>query len=314
MILVLVIPNIGKLDCICERLYKGIGTKCANTLRQNYTIILVSVSSEKISPNEIIFVDMGALAAIMGEQKQGRKFMAKKKFFLLLDTETTQSNKVADFAALVVDKQGVIHHQIAVLVRDFYLDRDQHPLFFTKDADPLWGAANLPKRYAEYDAMIADGRRMLASVPAINRWLAKANAQYSPIVTAYNLAFDRDKCNKSGIDIEMFSEGFCLWHASAAKWANRKDYLRFALNLHAFNNRTKATGSMTMKTNAEIMAAYILGDPEMPNEPHTALEDARDYELPILKRLLATSTPKEYMEAKAYTYQDFQLRDLFQPR
>lgn len=240
--------------------------------------------------------------------------MAKRKFFLIVDTETTQTNRVADFGAVVCDRQGNVQAQCGVLVREFYLDREKHPLFHTSGAaDPLWGIANLPARYAAYDDMLINGSRMLAQVSAVNQWLARVNAKYEPVLTAYNLAFDRDKMRKSGIDCDMFSQSFCLWHASADKWANSKPFRQFVLDNHCFNPRTK-TGFLTFQTNAEVMARFILGQPELPDEPHTALEDALDYELPILRRLLQVSNPKQYMSPKPYTFRDYQLRDCFKPK
>ena len=237
-----------------------------------------------------------------------------KKFFLIIDTETTQTNRVADFGAVVCDLQGNVHAQCGVLVRDFYLDRENHPLFHTPGSvDPLWGIANLPARYARYDEMLEQGSRMLATVASINSWLAKVNAQYKPALTAYNLAFDRDKMRKSGIDCDMFPQSFCLWHAAADKWANGKAFRQFVLDNHCFNARTKM-GFLTFQTNAEVMTRFILGEPSLPDEPHTALEDALDYELPILKRLLRVSSPKQYMNAKPYSFREYQLKDWFKPK
>lgn len=236
-----------------------------------------------------------------------------KKYFLIIDTETTQTDKVADFGAIVCDKQGRIVAECGVLVRDFFCDRESHPLFYTKDADPLWGKANLPRRYAEYDRMLSDGRRMLASVAAVNSWLSKVNSKYRPILTAYNLAFDRSKLSNSGIDISIFAESFCLWHAAANKWMHTKAYRTFILENHLFNNPTKL-GNMTFQTKAEPMAAFVLGDASMPKEPHTALEDARDYELPILAALVKNASPKDYMNPKPVTWRDVQVKDWFKAK
>ena len=236
--------------------------------------------------------------------------MARKKFFLIVDTETTQSDKVADFGAVVCDKQGNVHASAGVLVRDFYLDRDAHPLFHTRDADPLWGKINLPKRYAAYDAMLENGSRMLATVPAINRWLAKVAAQYRPVLTAYNLAFDQGKMSNSGIDHQLFEQRFCLWHAAAAKWGHTKTYREYILHCVGFNAPTQL-GNMSYLTNAEKMARFVLGDLALPDEPHTALEDILDYELPILRRLVALSKAKEYMNPPGYNWRDYQVKDWF---
>ena len=235
--------------------------------------------------------------------------MAKKKYFIVIDTETTQTDKVADFGAVVCDKQGRIVKECGVLVADFYTDREKHPLFHMGDF--LGGAANLPRRYEEYNQMLVDGRRMLASVAAVNRWLARVNAEYSPVMTAYNLAFDRGKMRNSGIDCDQFSESFCLWHAAAEKWGATRRYRQFILDNHYIGNRTQG-GHMGYQTKADAMAKFLLG-PEYPDEPHTALEDARDYEVPILARLVKNTSPKIYMNPQPYNWRNYALRDCFRP-
>lgn len=239
--------------------------------------------------------------------------MAKAQYFLVIDTETTIANTVADFGAVLVNRRGEILHSAALLVREFYCDRDENTLFHDQSADPLWGQRNLPRRYAAYDAMLADGRRMLASVPAINRWLAKVNGKYSPIVTAYNWAFDKNKLGNSGIDVEMFEKSFCLWHVAANKYAKTKAYRQFVLNTVGFNAPTKH-GNMSYHTNAEIMARFILNNPSLDDEPHTAFEDVRDYELPILKAILKNTPTKELFDAPAYNWREYQVKDWFQPK
>ncbi|MAX04771.1 MAG: hypothetical protein CL883_05560 [Dehalococcoidia bacterium] len=236
--------------------------------------------------------------------------MAKRKYFLVIDTETTQTDMIADFGAVLCDKQGRVHKEIGILLADFYTDREAHPLFHMGDF--LGGAANLPSRYAEYDAMLQDGRRMLASVAAVNRWLARVNAEYQPVATAYNKAFDWGKMRNSGIDCDMFSESFCLWHAAAQKWGRSRKFLQFVLDNHYFGNRTQS-GHMGFQTKADVMAKFLLG-PEYPDEPHTALEDARDYEVPILANLVKRTPPKQYMNAEPYNWRNFAMRDWFKPK
>jgi hypothetical protein len=236
--------------------------------------------------------------------------MAKKQYFLIVDTETTQSNMVADFAAVIVDKKGNVVAQCAVLVREFYLDQQNHPLFHSKDADPLWGQANLPKRYDNYDAMLDKGTRMLASVNAINNWLSKVAGKYAPTLAAYNLSFDLDKCIKSGIDLTSFDRSFCLWQAAYTKWGTSKKYRQFILDNHFFKPPT-AFGNMSYSTNAETMARFILGA-ELPDEPHTALEDIIFYELPIFKALSKTQPLAWFLnEIQPYNWRNVQVKDWF---
>jgi hypothetical protein len=238
--------------------------------------------------------------------------MAKKDFFLTVDTETTQDGKVADFAAVISDRKGKVYATCAVLVNGIFTDMENHPLFHIfGDAGDLWSKAGLPARYDRYNAMVAGGSRMIASVAAINVWLAKAQAEYNPYLTAYNLAFDREKCANTGIDLNDFADrSFCLWYAAATKWAATKKYKNFIVATHSFNPPTKH-GNMSFKTNAEVMARFVLNNPVLEDEPHTALEDVLYYELPILTRLLAVSKKREWLEPTAFNWRSVQVKDHF---
>jgi hypothetical protein len=235
-----------------------------------------------------------------------------KQFFCIIDTETTQDGMVADFAAVICDRKGNIVNQCAVLINGVFTDKENHELFWQHgDAGDLWSKAGLPARYNRYNAMVASGSRMIASVAAVNRWLDQAAAEYDPIVTAYNFSFDREKCANTGIDLTVFSSSFCLWQAAYGKFAQTKKYLNFCASVHAFNAPTKH-GNMTYKTNAETMARFVLGNPLLEDEPHTALEDVIFYELPILVCLLRRdSTRKMLANCKPYNWKDCQIRDWF---
>lgn len=236
--------------------------------------------------------------------------MSKKHFYLIVDTETTMDEKVADFGAVIVDRKGNIQTQCGILVNGIYNNRAEHTLFFNEYSGDLWKKESLDRRYNNYNAMLAAGSRMLASVPAINAWLAKAALKYNPTLTAYNLAFDLGKCVNTNIDLSIFSDRFCLWHAAFNKWAHTKDYRNFALSMHAFNAPTKLA-NMSFKTNAETMARFILSDPTMPDEPHTALEDAIYYELPILSRLIETTKRNVFMNPEPFDWRKVQVKDWF---
>lgn len=236
-----------------------------------------------------------------------------KNYFLIVDTETTQDALVADFAAVVVDAKGNIAAQCAVLVNGVFTDSENHPLFFDAKApaNALWSRAGADKRYATYNAMVASGARMLASTAAINRWLDKAKAQFNPILTAYNLPFDLGKCANTGIDLTQFDRSFCLWAAAYTQWAHTAKYRNFALQVHAFNTPT-AQGNMTYKTNAETMTRFVVGNPELEDEPHTALEDIVFYELPILRALLKRRSAKWCLtETRPYNWRDCQVKSHF---
>lgn len=229
--------------------------------------------------------------------------MAKKQFFAILDTETTINDTVADFAIIIVDREGKIYNQCAVLVAGHY---GTHELFHDKAANDIWGYAGLEKRKANYVNMLDSGSRMVASVSAINRWINQAIGKYNPVLTAYNLAFDKAKCANTQIDLTGFTDSFCLWGAAVGNLCNKKDFRQFALNNHAFNKVTQH-GNMTFQTNAEIVCGFIQG--EFITEPHTALEDARDFELPILKTIVKKRNWRDNI--KSYSWRDFQVKDNF---
>ena len=236
-----------------------------------------------------------------------------KNFFLIVDTETTQDQKVADFGAVVCDKKGNVVAQCGVLVSGIFDNPNEHPLFFDSSApsDALWSKKGADKRYATYTDMLNGGARMLASVASINRWLARVNAQYAPVLTAYNLSFDLGKCRNTDIDLDMFDRSFCLWYGAYSIFAHTAKYREMVLALHAFNAPT-SKGNMTFKTNAETMARFVCGNPSMVDEPHTALEDAIDYELPILVACLKKWSVKKLLtSSRPYVWRDCQVRDWF---
>lgn len=237
--------------------------------------------------------------------------MAKKDYYLIIDTETTQSQKVADFGAILVDRKGRVIHQCAVLINGIYTDTENHPLFFTNDDNAIWDKRHLDKRYTKYANMLEQGTRTLASIASVNRWLDRIKGQYNPYVTAYNWSFDRHKCANTDIDVTIFgSRSFCLWSAAITKWGQSKRFRQFILDTHSFNNPTQF-GNMTLKTNAEVMTRFVTNNPDLEDEPHTALEDALFYELPILTKLLQTTSKKAMLASTAYNWQAFQAKDAF---
>jgi hypothetical protein len=229
--------------------------------------------------------------------------MAKKQYFAILDTETTIADTVADFAIVICDRQGKIYNQCAVLLKNHF---DAFDLFYDKNVKGLWSFEYAQTKKVKYNEMLNSGSRMLASVSAINNWINQAIGKYDPILTAYNLAFDKSKCANTGIILDGFSENFCLWQAAVGNICNSKKFKQFCLENHAFNTPTEY-GNMTFKTNAEVVCGFIQG--EFVTEPHTALEDARDFELPILREILKKKNWKQ--KVTPYNWREFQTRDHF---
>ena len=230
--------------------------------------------------------------------------MAKKQFFFICDTETTMAKTVADFAGVIVDRQGKIYNQIAVLVTGQF---GVNKLFYDKNnAEEVWTLAGLKRRNELYKQMLNDGNRMMATPTAINKWLTLAKENYPNLVfCAYNAEFDLRHMRQTGIDVDGFADIFCLWMASVQKVKKDKKYIQHCIN------RKWLTPKLNFKTSAEPMAEYALGH-ALPAEPHTALEDVIEYELPILKWLLKNKSYKKYSQ-QGYSWQDWKMADLVQP-
>lgn len=231
--------------------------------------------------------------------------MAKKQFFLVVDTETTIKNNVADFGAAVFDRQGNIFESCAVLVKDFRNEQ----LFHNRQEDgTIWGLEGLKKRTENYEKMLDEGTRQLASVAAINRFMGKVRDKYPEIsLTAYNVAFDLNKMDNSGIHHASFTNRFCLWHLAVGHFADTRKYKQFALDNHYFGAPTEKTRACTILTNAEVMSEYLTGIKA--KEPHTAFEDITGHEAHILHAVVNRKDWRK--KEKPYSYRDFQVNAHF---
>lgn len=229
-----------------------------------------------------------------------------KQYYIVVDTETTIDDTVADFAAVVIDRKGNIQTKMSVLVRDHFDIKD---LFYIPNISNGWSKSHAESKRARYNSMLNTGSRIMASVGAINNWLNKAVGKYNPILTAYNLSFDVEKSRNTGIDLDIFNSRFCLWQAAVGNICSRKGFRQFCLDNHRFNKPTDK-GNMTFQTNAEVVAGYLAGN--MTTEPHTALEDIVDFEIPILQHILLKHNWKS--KIKPYNYRDHQVKDHFKAK
>ena len=215
-----------------------------------------------------------------------------KHFYFINDNETTKRNTVADFGGVVIDKQGKIHEQFGAMVHGHF---GIMPLFSDPMADPddFWSEQSAQRRTKKYDDMLESGQRSISSPALINLWLAGVNARYNPVLTAYNLSFDFGKCANTGIDLGIFSEKFCLMKAA-------KKTIGVTAEYHAFcETRDLVTPTGRPRMTADAMAKFIDDtnyEGSLADEPHTALEDARDYEAMILTHILRDRTRKQLLE------------------
>ena len=213
-----------------------------------------------------------------------------KHFYLIVDTETTTKQTVADFGAVIVTKQGEIVERFGAMVLGHF---GKLPLFSDPSAEDseLWSEQSAKRREKDYYSMLDTGERSIASPALINQWLVRVNAQYSPVVTAYNLAFDLGKCRNTKISLGIFAQSFCLMKAAKREIGQLAEYHNFCFE-NDFLTAKLRRPSMT----ADTMAKFILGL-DLQDEPHTALEDAQFYEAPILHKILQGGvTRKQLLE------------------
>ena len=215
-----------------------------------------------------------------------------KHYYLIVDTETTAQNTVADFGAVIVDRQGVIHEQFGVLIDGHF---GTLPLFsdHRAPAEAFFSTQMLHRRRKHYDQLLANGQRSLCSASLVNLWLARVLGQYDPVLTAYNLSFDFGKCANTDIDLGIFSQRFCLMKAAKRVIGIRADYVQFC------NDRGLITPTGKPRMTADAMAKFLDDtnyDGSLEDEPHTSLEDAQFYEAPILTKILESVTRKQLLE------------------
>jgi len=215
-----------------------------------------------------------------------------KHYYLIVDTETTIKNTVADFGAVITDRSGEIIEQFGVLLDGHFGSID---LFsdFRAPAESLWSTQAAHRREQDYRGMVKRGFRSIASPAHVQLWLARILGQYNPVVTAYNLSFDFGKCANTGIDIGIFQNRFCLMKAAFNTLCKLPEYSAFCRD----NNHITPTGKLSRS--ADTVAKFVARDHynSLVDEPHTALEDARDYESLILHEILKTLTRRQLLEA-----------------
>ena len=212
-----------------------------------------------------------------------------KHYYIIVDTETTRRDTVADFGAVVVDRKGKIVDQFGALVLGHF---GKFALFSdpSLDSSEFWSDQSAQRRQKNYEAMLEAGQRSISSPALIQQWLWATNARYAPVLTAYQLSFDFGKCEKTRINLGIFSERFCLMKAAKRQIGTLAEYHAFC-NANGFLTAKRRDPSMT----ADTMAKFILGV-SLEDEPHTALEDSQFYEAPILTKILESVTRKQIME------------------
>jgi hypothetical protein len=206
--------------------------------------------------------------------------VAKKTFFAILATEVTIENTVADLGIVICDREGRLHNQCAILVAGHY---DSLELFCDENLCGTLRTECLEARRIKYEEMIDLGVRIVTSVSAINKWINQAIIKYDPILTAYGMDINSARCWNTGIDISGFSEKFCFRDAIIGNVQNTEKYIKFAVENDL---EYKSREHFAMNSGDAIENVYWFLSGRRKFIYHTALEDARDFQIPILSAIL----------------------------
>lgn len=196
--------------------------------------------------------------------------MSKKKYFLVLDTETCNTIEQPlpyDIGWAICDRKGNIYEERSYIVAETFLEmRDVMKTAYYAEKLPL------------YWDDIKTGDRTIKTMWNIRKQMREDIKNYKVrSVGAYNMAFDKRALNnlmryvsKSwcrwwfpfGIDF------FCIWSMACDVILNRSTYIKFAEKNGLISEKNN------IMTSAECAYKYIKNDLDF-KENHTGLEDVK---------------------------------------
>ena len=212
----------------------------------------------------------------------------EKEFFVVLDTETTNSidDPLAyDVGFAVVNDEGRVLEAYSFVVAEVFLDEE------------LMESAYFAEKIPMYWEDIKAGRRTLAKLSTISRTLARTMKKYNTnIICAHNARFDYRSTNTTQRFLTsskyryFFPYGVEIWDTlkMARKAFNDSQYDEFCYN----NNYITKNGRK--RYTAEILYRFITNNIDF-EESHTGLEDVL-----IEKEILAECLKRGVKDGKMW--------------
>ena len=212
----------------------------------------------------------------------------EKEFFVVLDTETTNSidDPLAyDVGFAVVDAMGNVYAHYSFVVAEVFLDEE------------LMESAYFVEKIPMYWEDIKAGRRTLAKLSTISRTLARIMKEYDTnIICAHNARFDYRSTNTTQRFLTsskyryFFPYGVEIWDTlkMARKAFDDSQYDEFCYN----NNYITKNGRK--RYTAEILYRFITNNIDF-EESHTGLEDVL-----IEKEILAECLKRGVKDGKMW--------------
>lgn len=190
--------------------------------------------------------------------------MSNKKYYMILDTETTTDAKVPfDIAYSIIDRAGNIIAQKNYLVADvFNSPMGQHVLLHDKYSK---------NKMNGYVQLMREGMSPVFFA-VIREEMRQTIREYNCTVVAYNAKFDYECltnfARSFGFDgfFEDSTPVWDLWNIALTILADSNNYVKFC----KANNYASEKGNL--KSSAEIMYRYLTRDTDFV-EAHTALAD-----------------------------------------
>ena len=206
--------------------------------------------------------------------------MARKQYFAIIGTTITKQGTVADFSIIICDRNGRIFNQCAVLVNGHF---DNFDMLDNDDIDDTLIRQGKRLSINEYNEMLNKGRRMLVSIRAINSWIAQVYGKYTPTLIGYNLQSHLESCEKTGIDLSLLSDGFCLKKAISNNICNTNKYRDYLTKkLDASTNQSDS--DMRSESDLERILEFVTG--KKVESQRSSLENIRDAQIPLLCEIL----------------------------
>ena len=194
--------------------------------------------------------------------------MAKKKYYLVLDTETANSVEEPlpyDIGWAICDRKGNIYEKKSYVCTEVFLDM--------KD---VMVSAYYAEKIPNYWDDIKAGKRILTGMWNIRREMIKDMKKYKvSAVCAYNMGFDKRALNnlvryvsKSWMRwwFPFGTEYNCIWNMACNAILNRTTYIKFAVKNGLISDANN------IFTSAECAYRYITDSIDFV-ESHTGLED-----------------------------------------
>lgn len=192
--------------------------------------------------------------------------MSNKKFYMVLDTETTSNAKmVYDIAYTIIDRKGNVIEQANYLVKEII----DHPFLRGILQRDKFSSRKYREIYAE---RYVNEKKIVLPFLTIRQNFRRAIRTYDCVVVAYNAKFDFEALTNMAHDMgkkSFFTKDtkvWDLWNISLHILCDSRNYVKFCDE----NNFVSEKGNR--KSSAETVYRYITKNLEF-EEAHTALAD-----------------------------------------